>query len=101
MQELLQFFTNISDETRGAFLVGGLTFFLLLESGIPLFKMDYSKLKHAGINITFTIITLIVNLIGAMGILAAVKYNETHSTGLLNLAQLPLWLYVLGGLGQV
>ncbi|MEC7745516.1 MAG: sterol desaturase family protein, partial [Candidatus Neomarinimicrobiota bacterium] len=98
MQELLQFFTNISDEARGAFLVGGLTFFLVLESGIPLFKMDYSKLKHAGINITFTIITLIVNLIGAMGILAAVKYNETHSTGLLNLAQLPLWLYVLGGL---
>ena len=98
MQELLQFFTNISDETRGAFLVGGLLFFLLLESGIPLFKMDYNKLKHAGINITFTIITLIVNLIGAMGILVAVKYNETHNTGLLNLAQLPLWLYVLGGL---
>jgi len=98
MQELLEFFTSISDEARGAFLVGGLIFFLLLESGIPLFKMNYSKFKHAGINITFTMITLIVNLIGAMGILAAVKYNETHSTGLLNLAQLPLWLYVLGGL---
>ena len=30
MHVLLEFFTSISDEARGAFLVGGLTFFLLL-----------------------------------------------------------------------
>ena len=98
MQELIQYFTNISDEARGVFLVGGLTFFFLLESGLPLFRMDYNKWKHAGINITFTIITLIVNLIGAILILATVRYNEANQTGLLNLTELPLWLYVLGGL---
>ncbi len=98
MQEILNYFTNISDEARGIFLVGGLTFFLLLESGLPLFRMDYSKWKHAGINITFTIITLIVNLLGAILIMAAVHYNETYASGLLNMAELPLWLYVLGGL---
>jgi len=69
-----------------------------LESLFPLFKMDYSKLKHAGINITFTVITLIVNLLGAILILAAVRYNETNNTGLLNLTELPLWLYIVGGL---
>ena len=52
MHDLLHFFTHISDEVRGVFLVGGLTLFLLLESSVPLFKMDYSKLKHAGINIS-------------------------------------------------
>ncbi|HIA30947.1 MAG TPA: sterol desaturase, partial [Candidatus Marinimicrobia bacterium] len=72
MHDLLHFFTHISDEVRGIFLVGGLTLFLLLESSVPLFKMDYRKLKHAGINISFTVITLIVNLIGAVLILAAV-----------------------------
>ena len=98
MQEILNYFTNISDETRGIFLVGGLTFFLLLESGLPLFRMDYRKWKHAGINITFTIITLIVNLLGAMLIMATVRYNESNASGLLNMSDLPLWLYVLGGL---
>ena len=98
MHDLLHFFTHISDEVRGIFLVGGLTLFLLLESGVPLFKMDYRKLKHAGINIAFTVITLIVNLIGAALIFAAVQYNETNNTGLLNLIELPLWLYVFGGL---
>jgi len=98
MQELIQYFTNISDEARGIFLISGLTFFLFIESGVPLFRMEYSKIKHAFINITFTIITLIVNLFGAYLILAAVNYNESHGTGLLNLTELPLWLYVLGGL---
>jgi len=98
MQEVLHFFTNISDEVRGIFLISGLLFFLFLESGIPLFKMEYNKIKHAFINITFTIITLIVNLFGALLILAAVNYNETNGTGLLNLAEMPLWLYVILGL---
>ena len=98
MQEALHFFTNISDEVRGIFLISGLLFFLFLESGIPLFKMEYNKIKHAFINITFTIITLIVNLFGALLILAAVNYNETNETGLLNLAEMPLWLYVILGL---
>ena len=98
MHDLLHYFTHISDEVRGLFLVGGLTLFFFLESLFPLFKMDYSKLKHAGINITFTVITLIVNLLGAILILAAVRYNETNNTGLLNLTELPIWLYMLGGL---
>ena len=98
MHDLLHYFTHISDEVRGLFLVGGLTLFFFLESLSPLFKMDYSKLRHAGINITFTVITLIVNLLGAILILAAVRYNETNNTGLLNLTELPLWLYIVGGL---
>ena len=98
MHDLLHFFTHISDEVRGLFLVGGLTLFFFLESLFPLFKMDYSKLRHAGINITFTVITLIVNLLGAILILAAVRYNATNNTGLLNLTELPFWLYIVGGL---
>ena len=98
MHDLLYYFTHISDEVRGLFLVGGLTLFFFLESVFPLFKMDYNKLRHAGINITFTFITLIVNLLGAVLILAAVRYNEANNTGLLNLTELPLWLYILVGL---
>ncbi|MEA1880966.1 MAG: sterol desaturase family protein [Candidatus Marinimicrobia bacterium] len=98
MHELIQYFTNISDEVRGILLLGGLTFFLLLESGVPLFRMNYNKWKHAGINLTFTVITLTVNLFGAALILATVRFNEANNTGLLNIIELPPWVYIIGGL---
>ena len=60
--------------------------------------MDYNKVKHAGINLTFTLITLVINLIGALLIVTAVDFNETHQSGLLNMVELPLWLYLILGL---
>ena len=98
MNELLQFFAQITTEVRSGLLISGLVLLLLIESGIPLFKMNYKKLDHAGINIVFTLITIIVNLFGAMGIMAAVSYNEIHEFGLLNIFELPIWLYVIIGL---
>jgi len=98
MNELIQFFANISTELRTSLLVGGLVFFLSLESGLPLFRMRYKKFSHGIINITFTLITLVINLIGAIGIMAAVKYNEAHHSGMLNIIELPLWIHVLVGL---
>ena len=61
--------------------------------------MDYDKLRHAGINSTFTLITLIINLFGALLISAAVDYNLENKSGLLNLtADLSIWSYVVLGL---
>ena len=65
---------------------------------MPLFRFDYKKGKHAAVNITFTLITLVVNLIGAGLIVAAVNYNETHGTGFLRMLELPVWLYIAIGL---
>ena len=98
MYELLNFFNNISDELRITFLIGGLAFFLFLESGVPLFRMKYDKFGHAGINIMFTIITLIINLIGAIGIVKAVEYNKINSSGILNLINVPIGFYIIIGL---
>lgn len=98
MQEVLVYFDTIPTPVRTLVLVSGILFFLILESGVPLFRFDYKKGKHAAINITFTLITLVVNLIGAGFIVAAVAYNETHGTGVLRMVDLPVWLYVLVGL---
>ena len=98
MNEILYFFTNIADETRVLLLVGGLTFFLILEIRIPLFNSQYNKISHAGINITFTLITLVLNLFGAIGILKAVDFNRVNNSGLLNMIEIPLWLYLILGL---
>ena len=75
MQSVLTFFDSIESTTRSIFLVSGLALFLSLEAIVPLFKMDYNKLRHAGINLSFTLITLVVNLFGAILIIAAVDFN--------------------------
>jgi len=98
MNELIQFFTNISTGMRSSLILCGLFLFLLLESGIPFSRKAYNKVRHGVLNITFTIITLIVNLIGAFGIMAAVRFNEANNTGLLNIIDLPIWIYILVGL---
>ena len=99
MQEILDYFDTIESSTRSIFLVSGLALFLSLETIIPLFKMDYNKFRHAGINLTFTLITLIVNLIGALLIAAAVNFNLENNTGMLYLiGDLSPWIYVILGL---
>ena len=79
-------------------MVGGLSLFWVLELRIPFSKRPYSKLNHARINITFTLITLILNLFGALGILKAVDFVSTNNFGLLNMIVMPLWMYVFIGL---
>ena len=99
MQDVLAFFESIESSTRSLFLVSGLALFLSLEAIVPLFKMDYNKLRHAGINLTFTLITLIVNLFGALLIAAAVDFNLENETGILHFFQdLSPWFYVILGL---
>ena len=99
MQEILDYFDTIESSTRSIFLVSGLALFLSLETIIPLFKMDYNKFRHAGINLTFTLITLIVNLIGALLIAAAVNFNLENNTGMLYLiGDLSPGIYVILGL---
>ena len=98
MQEVLNYFDTIPTHVRSIILVSGILFFLILEAGTPLFRFDYKKGKHAVINITFTLITLVINLIGAGLIVAAVTYNEVNGTGILRMIELPLWLHVLIGL---
>ena len=98
MDVIVNYFDSISTLHRTFFLVGGLTFLLILESGLPLFKMQYRKTKHAMINFFYTGTTIIINLIGATLILWAVEYNSYHSAGILNKLSLPLWASIILGL---
>ena len=98
MNEIFYFFDNINSQTRVVFLISGLFIFSMLEFAIPFFNSPYNKINHAKINITFTLITLILNLFGAIGILKAVDFVTIHNFGLLNIIETPLWLYVLIGL---
>ncbi|WP_225035456.1 sterol desaturase family protein [Winogradskyella sp. SM1960] len=98
MESILTYFETIPTSHRSLILVGGLTFFWLLEGGIPLFKFKYKKWRHAIPNLFFTLTTIIINFALAFLLLWSSDWVKANDFGIINwLPQMPLWLYVLVG----
>jgi sterol desaturase/sphingolipid hydroxylase (fatty acid hydroxylase superfamily) len=99
MEAIVRYFETIPSSHRSAILVSGITLFWLLESGVPLFRFRYNKWRHAGINIFFTITTIIINFALAFILLKASDWAVAHRFGLLQwLPSLPLWAFAVIGL---
>jgi sterol desaturase/sphingolipid hydroxylase (fatty acid hydroxylase superfamily) len=99
MQQFVDYFETIPPAHRSLILVGGLTLFMLLESGIPLFRVRYAKAPHAAINLFFTLTTVVVNFMMASVLLRASDWTVASKFGILNwLPAMPLWLYTIVGL---
>jgi sterol desaturase/sphingolipid hydroxylase (fatty acid hydroxylase superfamily) len=79
-------------------VVGGLTFFWLLESTVPLFKFKYKKWRHAIPNLFFTLTTIAINFVLAFLLLNASDWIMVNNFGLLNwFPELPIGLYIILG----
>jgi sterol desaturase/sphingolipid hydroxylase (fatty acid hydroxylase superfamily) len=99
LESLLNYFETIPSQHRAIIVIGGLTFFWLLEGGLPLFKFKYNKWRHAVPNIFFTITTIIINFALAFLLLKSADYVMANDIGILNwLPQLPIWLYIVIGI---
>ena len=99
METIIDYFSSISSLHRGLILAGGIAFFWLLESVQPMVDFNYRKWNHAGINIFFTLTTIIVNFLMAFVLLMAANWTTTNDFGLLQLLpKMPLWIYTLIGL---
>ena len=98
MESVVNFFEHISPLARTLILAGGLVFFWMLESIVPLFKMTFLRYRHAGLNLVFTFTTIIVNFLFAFFIVKVSDWAVLNNFGLLYLADLPLWLFILLGL---
>ena len=98
METILQYFESIPSIHRSLILIGGITFFWLLESGIPLFKFNYRKWKHAGPNLFFTSTTILINFTLAFLLLQTADWVQTIQFGIIHwLPEIPLWLFVVLG----
>ncbi len=98
MEQLLAYFENIPTLHRSLILVGGITFFWILEGIVPLFHVSYRKWRHAMPNFFFTLTTIIVNFPLAFLLLQTSDWTIANSFGIINwLPEMPLWLYVLLG----
>jgi len=99
MNDIVNYFATIPSLHRSLILAGGITIFWLLENAFPLFRLDYKKWNHAGINFFFTLTTIIVNFVLAFLLLTASEWTVKNHFGVLEwLPQIPLWLYTLIGL---
>lgn len=91
------YFDTIPDLHRTLILWGGLVFFYLIEYAIPLIRFDYKKLHHAGINVFFTVTTILVNVLLAFILLEASDYVAAHQFGLLYVVSLSPWMFLIAG----
>ncbi len=100
METILNYFETIPSAHRSLILVSGIAFFWLLEYAVPLFKFNYKKFKHAGVNIFFTLTTVIVNFSLAFLLLKTSDWTVANQFGVWQwLGNWPLWAKILLGLG--
>lgn len=98
METIFNYFETIPSSHRSIILVGGITFFWLLESAVPLFQFKYNKWKHALPNLFFTATTVLINFTLAFLLLKTADWVQANDFGLINwLPEMPLWLYVVLG----
>lgn len=99
MEFIINYFETIPSSHRSMLLVGGITFFWLLEGAMPLFNFNYKKWKHAFPNLFFTGTTIIINFSLAFLLLSTADWVQANDFGIINwLPEMPLWFYVLLGL---
>lgn len=98
MEQILEYFENIPSLHRSILLVGGLSFFWILEGSVPLFKFTYKKWRHAWPNLFFTATTILINFSLAFLLLNSSDWVVEHQFGILHwLPEIPLWLFALLG----
>ena len=98
MERIVDYFQQIPSSHRSLMLVSGIAFFWLLESIAPLIRFDYHKPRHAGINLFFTLTTILVNLTLAFILVKTSDWVVANHIGLLQWVTFPLWLQAIVGL---
>lgn len=98
MDAIIEYFSTISSAHRSLILVGGLTFFFMLENTLPLFTKGYNKWKHSGLNIFFTVTTIVVNFVMAFILVAASDWVVAQQMGLLQITGSSIFVQLVAGL---
>ena len=98
VETIINYFDSIPSLHRAIILVGGITFFWMLEGSIPLFRFNYNKLKHAIPNFFFTFTTILINFSLAFLLLKSSDWVSNNYFGLIHLYNFPLWIKVILGI---
>ena len=89
---------ELTTTQQALLLAGSFLFFTVLEGIIPLLRTKYKRFRHTGINLFFIVTSIIVSLPFAFLAVHSSKWVTEHQFGLLNVANLPGWLYIILGM---
>jgi sterol desaturase/sphingolipid hydroxylase (fatty acid hydroxylase superfamily) len=92
---MVNFFEHIPPPVRTLILISGLVLLWILEGIAPRFRFKGNRYQHAGINLFFTLTTVIINSALAFLIIKASRFTSEQQFGLLYLTKLPLWAHTL------
>ncbi len=98
MEAIVQYFETIPTSHRSLLLFGGIAIFLMIENGIPLFRFTNNRWKHIGVNIFFTLTTVVVNFALAFILVASSIFATSQGIGLLQWIDMPLLAQLIVGL---
>ena len=98
LQQIIDYFQTIPSLHRALIVAGGITIFWIIEGAIPLFKFGYHKWKHAGLNIFFTVTTILVNFSFALIIALTSLWCLDNNFGIIYWLHLPLWAAMVIGI---
>lgn len=95
----MEYFESIPTAHRSLILVGGLSFFWILEGNFSLFRFEYKKWKHALPNLFLTLTTILINFLLAFLLLNTSDWVVNNEFGVLHMiSELPVWLEVFIGI---
>lgn len=97
MESVIEFFADVPTWFRSTLLIGGIVLFWFLEGVLPLFSFQYKKVRHAGLNLFFTLTTAIIGFGLAGVLLAASNFVSDNAIGLLYFVEMPFWAQVIVG----
>ena len=98
MDSIISYFADIPSSHRSALLIGGLTLFFIIENTIPLFTTKYNKWKHSGLNIFFTLTTILVNFSMAFILVWTAQWVEENNIGLFQILDANIYITMILGL---
>ena len=96
METFLDFMANLSTGEKAAWLFGWISIGLLMENLNPFSRKSYGKLKHNAVNLTFLLMTMIINLFFSLIIVKFLyPFINQNNIGFLNFITLPLWIELI------
>jgi len=98
LESIIDYFANIPSSHRTMILVGGLVLFSLIESAVPLMSLKYERLKHAMVNIFFTLTTIIVNFFLAFILVKSSDWAVANSFGILQWIPMGTVVFLIAGI---
>ena len=91
MESFLAFFEHMPSWQKLLWIFTCLSFNWIIEALVPLFKFEYKKAKHVGVNLVFLLLSLTVNVLFGLATVGVFAWAATNQFGLLYMIDLPIW----------